>query len=80
MSLQPAVRGKDIFFKIKILISLLLKNLNNKVILRIAALGIANVSGSGFLFCVSNNYSFAELADIFHFHNCNKHNSRLAVD
>jgi len=37
------------------------------------------VSGWASLSFVSNISCLVELADILHFHNCNKHNSRLAV-
>jgi len=37
------------------------------------------VSGWAYLSLVSNISCLVELADILHFRNCNKHNSRLAV-
>jgi hypothetical protein len=37
------------------------------------------VSGWAYLSFVSNISCLVELADILHFHNCNKRNSRLAV-
>jgi hypothetical protein len=40
---------------------------------------VGAVSGWASLSFVSNISCLVELADILHFHNCNKHNSRLAV-
>lgn len=40
---------------------------------------VGAVSGWAFLSFVSNISCLVELADILHFRNCNKHNSRLAV-
>jgi len=40
---------------------------------------VTAVSGWAYLSFVSNISCLVELADILHFHNCNKRNSRLAV-